>query len=75
MENQLAQSVEMVKNEAERILELFKKANETAQVESYEIRFDTEEVGSDLMWLKVTTKNFGWLHVYINPTTRNIEWF
>lgn len=26
-------------------------------------------------WLKVTTKDHGWLHVYLNKKTQTVEWY
>lgn len=60
------------------IMDEFEKANPTVEVVDVRIG---NNVLDDIVraygdfWLKVTTKDHGWLHVYLNKDTWKIEWY
>lgn len=62
--------------EVKSLLNEFKQINNSVEVVSYEVGDQSESVPAvDGFWLKVTTKNHGWLHVYYNKETGYVEWY
>lgn len=62
--------------EANQLLLQFKEKNPVAKITG----FGPGKVGEvptakDGLWLEVKTSNLGWLHVYINEKTNQLEWF
>ncbi|WP_300854632.1 hypothetical protein [uncultured Clostridium sp.] len=59
------------------VLDEFIKINSSVEILDVEpCDLDDTSVPADRgWWLKVTTKNHGWLHVYINKNTGELEWY
>ena len=62
--------------EASELLKEFKRINSSVEVIEYEVG-DTNDPAPALddFWLKVTSKQHGWLHVYINRDSKRLEWY
>lgn len=62
--------------EAYDLLNEFKRINSSVKIIAFEIGDPSEQVPSENnFWLKVTTKNHGWLHLYINKDSGRLEWY
>lgn len=58
------------------VMEKFKVANPSVEVLKIEIGSREENVPALAdTWFKVTTKEHGWLHVYLNRDTQEVEWY
>lgn len=64
---------------AQLIYDEFTGTNTSVQVTNVEIgnEVSTDEISIAQcgFWLKVTTKDHGWLHVYLNKDTGQVEWY
>lgn len=58
-----------------KLIEDFKKANKTVKVMSWELGEGELPHAYKGLWLRVTTKDHGWLHVYYNNEKMNVEWY
>lgn len=58
-----------------KLLDDFKRVNKVVRVASWELGGGTLPNAYKGMWLKVTTKDHNWLHVYYNKETMNVEWY
>lgn len=58
-----------------KLLDDFKGVNKTVKVVSWELGDGDLPNAHKGMWLKVTTKDHNWLHVYYNKETMNVEWY
>lgn len=58
------------------VMKKFEVANPSVEVLEVELGSREENVPAlaDL-WFKVTTKEHGWLHVYLNRDTKEVEWY
>ena len=61
----------------EDIVAVFQDHNSTVKVEEFEIGVDEDlsPIALDGFWVKVTTKDHGWLHVYFNKNNGQLEWY
>lgn len=61
------------------IYDEFTSTNTSVEVVSVEIgnhvSDDVVPSAHSQFWLKVTTKDHGWLHVYLNKETQRVEWY
>lgn len=59
------------------LLNEFMKLNDSVEVIDVEHGDldDTSVPAAQGRWLKVTTRNHGWLHVYYNKNSGEVEWF
>lgn len=64
---------------AQLIYDEFTSTNTSVEVVKVEIgnvvSDDVVSVAHSQFWLKVTTKEHGWLHVYLNAETQSVEWY
>lgn len=62
--------------EANKLLLQFKETNPVAKITGFGPGALGEvPIAKDGLWLEVKTSNLGWLHVYINKETNQLEWF
>ena len=67
---------DMISNTTKGLLEEFKRVNSSVKVTGFEQGDPNETVPAlNNFWLKITTEHHGWLHLYINKDSKNLEWY